>query len=47
MIGIDAWAICGEVKIIVPDGAEIELEGEPILGSIEQQVRSELAIHVS
>jgi hypothetical protein len=39
MIEIHAWAICGEVKIIVPDGAEIELEGEPVLGSIEQQVR--------
>lgn len=37
-IEIHALAICGEVKIIVPDGAEIELEGEPVLGSIEQQV---------
>ncbi len=39
MIEIHAWAIGGEVKIIVPDGAEIELEGEPVLGSIEQHVR--------
>ncbi len=39
MIGIDAWAIAGHIRIIVPDGAEIELEGEPFLGSIEQQVR--------
>ena len=38
MIEIHAWSICGEVNIIVPDGAEIELEGEPVLGSIEQQV---------
>ncbi len=38
MIEIHAWAICGEVKIIVPDGSEIELEGEPVLGSIEQEV---------
>jgi hypothetical protein len=40
MIGIDARAICGAVEIILPDGAEVELEGEPFLGSIEhQQVR--------
>ena len=38
MVEIDALAICGEVTIIVPDGAEIELDGTPILGSIEQQV---------
>ncbi len=38
MIEIDAWAICGEVKIIVPDGAEIELDGTPFCGSIEHQV---------
>ena len=38
IIEIDAVAICGEVTIIVPDGAEIELDGTPILGSIEQQV---------
>ncbi len=39
VIEIDAIAICGEVKIIVPDGAEIELNGTPILGSIEQHLR--------
>ena len=38
VIEIHALAIGGEVKIIVPDGAEIELEGEPILGSIEHEV---------
>ncbi len=38
VIEIDAQAICGEVKIIVPDGAEIELDGTPFCGSIEQQV---------
>lgn len=38
-IEIDARAICGEVKIIVPDGAEIELDGTPFVGSIEQHVR--------
>ena len=43
MIEIHAWAIGGEVKIIVPDGAEIELEGEPVLGSIEQHVRKKKA----
>jgi len=41
MIEIHAWAICGEINIIVPDGAEVEIEGEPILGGIEQQVRKE------
>jgi hypothetical protein len=39
VVEIDALAIMGEVKIIVPDGAEIELDGTPILGSIEHQVR--------
>lgn len=39
VIEIEAFTICGEVKIIVPDGAEIELDGTPILGSIEQHVR--------
>ena len=39
MIEIDAWAICGEVKIIVPDGAELEIDGTPVMGSIEQSVR--------
>ena len=39
MIEIDAMAIGGEIEIIVPDGAEIELDGTPFLGSIEQQVR--------
>jgi hypothetical protein len=43
MIEIDAWAILGEVNIIVPDGAEVELDGTPILGSIEQQVRKKRA----
>ena len=39
-IEIDAVAFGGAVEIIVPDGAEVELEGTPILGSIEQKVRS-------
>ena len=39
MIEIDARAICGYIEIIVPDGAEIELEGEPFVGSIEQHMR--------
>lgn len=38
VVEIHALAIAGEVHIIVPQGAEIELEGEPILGSIEQHV---------
>jgi hypothetical protein len=37
MIGIDARAICGAVEIILPDGAEVELEAEPFLGSVEHQ----------
>ena len=35
-IEIDALAICGAVNIIVPDGAEVELEGTPFAGSIER-----------
>jgi hypothetical protein len=42
-IEIDAWAIGGEVHIIVPDGAEVELDGTPIVGSIEQQLRKKRA----
>ncbi len=38
VIEIDALSIMGEIKIIVPDGAEIELDGTPFLGSIEHQV---------
>ena len=39
VVEIEAWAICGEVKIVVPAGAEIEIEGQPFMGSIEQQVQ--------
>ncbi len=39
MIEIDALAFCGEVNIIVPDGAEVELDGTPFAGSIEQKAR--------
>ncbi len=39
MIEIDALAFCGAVEIIVPDGAEVELDGTPVLGSIEQKLR--------
>ncbi len=39
MIEIDALAFCGEVNIIVPDGAEVELDGTPFVGSIEQKAR--------
>lgn len=39
MVEIDALAFCGEVTIILPDGADVEIEGTPVLGSIEQQVR--------
>ena len=39
VVDIDARAIGGEVRIVVPDGAEVEIEGTPILGSIEQLVR--------
>jgi hypothetical protein len=43
MVEIDAQSICGEIHIIVPDGAEVELEGTPILGSIQQQARKKKA----
>ena len=43
IIEIDAWAICGHIRIIVPDGAEIEIDGTPVLGSIERKVRKEAA----
>lgn len=39
VIEINALAFCGEVRIIVPDGAEIEIEAKPVLGSIEQHER--------
>jgi hypothetical protein len=39
VVEIEAWAICGEIHIIVPDGAEVEIEGTPVLGAIEQQLR--------
>jgi len=39
VIEIEAWAIGGEILIILPDGAELELEGTPFLGSIEQHTR--------
>ena len=39
MIEIDVLAFCGAVEIIVPDGAEVELDGTPVLGSIEQKLR--------
>jgi hypothetical protein len=39
MIEIDALAFCGEIHIIVPDGAEVELNGTPFVGSIEQKAR--------
>ncbi len=39
VIEIDALAFCGAVEIIVPDGADVELDGTPVLGSIEQKLR--------
>ncbi len=39
MIEIEVLAFCGAVEIIVPDGAEVELDGTPVLGSIEQKLR--------
>lgn len=39
IVEIDAWAILGEIKLIVPDGAEVEVDGAPIAGSIEHTVR--------
>lgn len=46
IVEIDAQSICGDVTIIVPDGAEIELHGTPVLGSIEQHVRKKRAREV-
>jgi hypothetical protein len=40
VIGIEAFAFCGAIQIIVPDGAEVEIEGTPILGSIEHTIRT-------
>ncbi len=37
VIEIDARAICGEIKIIVPADADIQVDGKPILGSIEHE----------
>ena len=39
MIEIYALAFCGEVNIIVPDGAEVEIGGTPFMGSIEHKAR--------
>jgi predicted membrane protein len=39
LVSIDAFTLCGNIEIIVPDGADVEINGTPILGSIEQQVR--------
>jgi hypothetical protein len=39
VVEIDAFVFCGEVKIVLPDGADVEVEGTPVLGSIEQKVR--------
>jgi hypothetical protein len=39
VIDIDAFAFCGAIHIIVPDDAEVEIEGTPIVGSIEQTAR--------
>ena len=39
VIDIDAFAFCGAIHSIVPDDAEVEIEGTPIVGSIEQTAR--------
>jgi hypothetical protein len=41
VIEIEALAICGDVTILVPDGADVELEGTPVIGSIEQQAHKQ------
>jgi hypothetical protein len=38
-VEIEALAIGGEITIIVPDGAEVEVEGTPFVGSISQEAR--------
>ncbi len=38
-IEMNVRAICGSVEITVPDGAEVVLDGTPVLGSIEQKLR--------
>ncbi|MCG8588224.1 MAG: cell wall-active antibiotics response protein [Proteobacteria bacterium] len=38
-VEIHASAIFGEVHIIVPDGADVDIDGTPVLGSIEQHLR--------
>jgi hypothetical protein len=39
IVEITASAIFGSVHIVIPDGAEVEVEGTPIFGSIEHKVR--------
>jgi len=39
VVEIDAFSFGGSIEIIVPDGADVEIEGTPILGSIEQKLR--------
>ena len=40
IVDLDVRAIAGGVEITVPDGAEVELEATPVLGSIEQTLRN-------
>lgn len=39
VVEIEARAICGTIEIVVPDGAEVDIDGTPVLGSIEHHVR--------
>jgi len=39
-VDLDVRAICGDVEIIVPDGAEVEMEATPVVGSVERRLRS-------
>lgn len=38
MVDLDVRTVCGSVEIIVPDGADVVLDGTPILGSVERKL---------
>ena len=37
MVEIRVMAILGNIKVVVPEGAEVEIEGVPLLGSFQQK----------
>lgn len=39
MVEIRAIALLGSIKVVVPEGAEVEIEGVPLLGRFQQKTR--------